>query len=145
APTTHTVEVLEAPPPRPAAPPEPVSPRLVRSLDHADRKSMVVFLRFSRDGTRLLAHSDSKVIQLWDVARGQGGPVVQPPLDYRGGGAPSADCGTFYLPVLKWREVLEKKDGRRTSRTVWGGEVAVRDLATGRALPPLRADPPRGV
>src|SRR4051794_28763106 len=69
APTTHTVPVIR---PKARAAAEPVSPRLVRTFVHPDRKASVAQVQFSRDGSRLFtAGYPSGVLQFWDVATGK--------------------------------------------------------------------------
>jgi WD40 repeat protein len=125
-----------------------VSPRLVRSLVHPDRTASVLTVRYSADGARLFtAGYPSGIAQVWDAASGKELRKVESPrppgsTDYT---ALSADWATMYIPLEKRKATLERKDGQRTLREEFSGEVMVWDLATGKPRSPLRVEPSRGV
>jgi len=144
--TTHELQIREA---KPGPKSEPVSPRFIASLVHPDRKANIWSVRFNKDGSRLFtAGYPSGVVQIWGAAeRTELRRIETPP-----GGRSSADYATLsldwktlYVPVEKRKAAYIEKDGRKMSYAAFDGEVRVWDLTTGKPLPPLRADPPRGV
>jgi WD40 repeat protein len=130
--------------PKELAKDEPVSPRLVRSLVHPDRKASVWTIRFSPDGARLFtAGYPSGVIQFWDVASGRELRRIESPRGYRGSAEYAelpADWSAVYVPREKRKRVQTEKDGQRDWRIDFEGEILVFDAATGQPRPSLKPD-----
>jgi WD40 repeat protein len=122
---------------------------LVASLVHPERKASVWGVRFNKDGSRLFtAGYPSGVVQTWDpVARKEVQRVETPPVFRSSANYAilSPDWKTLYVPIEKRKAAHIEKDGKKASYAAFDGEVRVWDLTTGKPLPPLRADPPRGV
>jgi WD40 repeat protein len=144
APSTHKVEVI-----RPkAAKPVPVSPRLVRSLVHPDRKASISLLKFSDDGRRLaVAGYPSGVLQVWDPAAGKELSRVETPPGYRGTDnyvVLTADWKTAFVPIQGRKVVRSEKDGEKRVAIDFAGEVQVWDVDAGKPRPSIKLAPNRG-
>lgn len=142
--STHTAKVI-----RPkAAKLEPVSPRLIRSLVHPDRKASISLLNYSADGKRLaVAGYPSGVLQIWDVDAGKELSRVETPPGYRGTDkyvALTADWKTAYTPHDGRKVVRSEKDGEKRTLIDYDGEVRVWDVTTGKLKPPVKLAPHRG-
>jgi WD40 repeat protein len=147
APTKHTAAAAR---PKGLAKSEPVSPRLIRSLVHPERKAIVEVVRFSADGRRLFAAGyPSGVLQFWDVTAGKELRRIDTPTGYRGSTETRpelpADWSAVYAPQERRKEVRVERDGRRASGFDFDGEVLVFDGATGQPRPPLKPPPGHGV
>jgi WD40 repeat protein len=145
APSTHKVEVVR---PKVNTKLEPVSPRLVRSLVHPDRKTSFSLLRYSDDGQRLaVAGYPSGVLQIWDPTAGKELARVETPPGYRGTAdyvALTADWATAFVPHNGRKVVRTEQGGEQRVTIDYDGEVRVWDVATGKARPPVKLAPGRG-
>jgi WD40 repeat protein len=129
--TTHTLKVV--------APADehslPVSPRLLRSLPHPDRKERIWGVRFSEDGRVFGFSFPSGVFQVWDARTGKELRRVEAPrgFAYRGNGdaATTDQLQALYVPV----------EGRK----IEGRDILVRDLTTGKARESIKPAKGRGV
>jgi WD40 repeat protein len=128
---------------------EPVSPRFVRSLVHADRTTSAWVIRFSPDGRQVLvAGYPSGVLQFRDVATGVEIRRIATPAGLRGSAdyaSMPADCSRAYVPLEKRKAVSYQEGGERKWRYDFDGAVLVYDLTTGQALSPLRPTAGRAV
>ncbi|MFO0807645.1 MAG: hypothetical protein U0746_03395 [Gemmataceae bacterium] len=136
--------------PKGTAKAEPVSPLLVRSLVHPDRKAIVEVVRFSADGRRLFtAGYPSCVMQFWDVAAGKELLRIDSPTGYRGSSETKpelpADWSAVYMPNERRKDTRVDRDGRRELQIDLEGEVLVFDAATGQPRSPLKATPGYGI
>src|SRR5262245_39884931 len=145
APSAHRVEVLPA---KPGPKPEPVTPKLVRSLVHSERKSVAWTVKFSPDGSRLLtAGYPSGLIQVFDTGswkevrrfETQAGPRSSVSF-----AVTSPDMATMYVPLPRRKAARIEKDGKVDYRLEYHGEVKVWDLATGQPRPSIPATPGPG-
>lgn len=137
APSTHQVEVVR---PKGAAKPEPVSPRLVKTLVHPVRRANVLTVRFSDDGSRLFAAGyPSGVVHLWDTGTWKELRRIETPLGMRSASYAvlSPDWKTLYVPVEGDKFVRGEKDGKRVGWREYNGSVRIWDLTTGKELPPI--------
>ena len=145
APSTHKVEVVR---PTVVVKAEPVSPRLIRSLIHPDRKAIISLLRYSPDGRRLaVAGYPSGVVQIWDPAAGAEISRVDTPPGYRG-------TDDYVALTADWKTAFVARDGRTVSRKEVGGEkrttieyageVLLFDTATRKSRPSIALLPGRG-
>jgi WD40 repeat protein len=144
-PSTHKVEVV-----RPkVAKSEPVSPRLIRSLVHPDRKTSFSVLKFSEDGKRLaVAGYPSGVLQIWDPAAGKELARVETPPGLRGTDnyvVLTADWKTAFVSHQGRKVIRSEKDGEKRVTIDYAGEVRVWDVTTGKPRPPVKIAPNRGV
>ena len=129
---------------------EPVSPRLKQELIHPNRKSTLAGLRFSADGSRLIAGDyPGGVVTVWEVASGRQLTAIE-----TGYGTRSTDQYFFVSPDWrklfvsreKPREVHQVEDhGKRTWDRQCDGDVRVWDLDTGRLERTYKHSPPRGI
>jgi WD40 repeat protein len=122
--------------------PEPVSPRLVRSLVHPDRKATVSTVRFSADGRRLFtAGYPSGMLQFWDVAAGKELRRIDTPRGYRGSSEYAelpADWSAVYVPWEKRKVVRFERNGESDTRIELDGSVLAFDATTGQPRPSLQ-------
>jgi WD40 repeat protein len=125
-----------------------VSPRLIRSLVHPDRKAFVSLIRFSDDGRRLaVAGYPSGVLQIWDPAAGKELARVETPPGLRGTDdyvALTADWTLAFVPHDGRKVVRTEKDGESRVMIEYAGEVRVWDVARGKPRPPVKLAPGRG-
>jgi WD40 repeat protein len=142
-PTAHSVVVL---PPTAGAGAERVAANLVATLAHPERGAGLGAVRFSPDGKQLFASGyPSGVVQTWDAAtRAETRRITTPPgsrstSDYA---LLAPDWKTLYVLVETRKTVHGDRAGKLVARTEYGGEIRVRDLATGEDKAPLR--PPAG-
>ncbi|HET6574843.1 MAG TPA: WD40 repeat domain-containing protein, partial [Fimbriiglobus sp.] len=145
APSTYRVEVAR---PAVVAKSEPVSPRLVRTLVHPDRKTSISLLKFSADGKRLVvAGYPSGVIQVWDPAEGKELSRIETPPGLRGTDnyvSLTADWKTAFVSIQGRKVAHSEKDGARQVTIDYDGEVRVWDVATGKHRSPIKLAPHRG-
>jgi WD40 repeat protein len=123
APARQEIEIVRAAPDVLA----PVSPRLQRELIHANKQAALQGLRFSPDGSRLVAgDSSTGTIQFWDVASGKTLTSIEigkAKMDRGGGrGVPS-----FALSP-DWHKLYAKK----------GSQVGIWDTESGRQIDTLK-------
>jgi WD40 repeat protein len=133
APTRHEIPV-ELPKGGPKL--EPVSARLKREFIHPDRSSMLVGVRFSPDGRRLIAGDfPGGVVVVWDVATGKDLRAIDT-------GYSSLRDVPYFLLTPDWQTMLAfwskrkteriEKHGKRLFRREYESEVRAWDLANGR-------------
>src|SRR5262249_31481298 len=144
APTTHTLKVV-APADEESL---PVSPRLLRSLPHPDRKARLWGVRFGEDGRVFGFGFPSGVSQVWDSRTGKELRRIGAPRGfvYRGNGdALTTDrFQTLYVPI-EGRKVTEHGGREKLLRVGYESEILVRDLTTGKARESIRPAKGRGV
>lgn len=126
-----------------------VSPRLRQELIHPNRSSVLVGLRFSADGKRLIAGDyPGGVVLAWDVASGkelvavEGGEGSRSSPEYF---LVSPDWKTLYVSRSKRRTQRVEEDGKRWIRLFCNDDIRAWDLATGRLQRTYKHDPPRGI
>ena len=126
---------------------EPVSDRLKGELIHPNKGGHLIGLRFSPDGTRLIAGDyPGGVVMVWDVASGK--QLMKMETD------PSSTAGYFFVSA-DWQNLFAsrgklnyervEKDGKRMFRWEFNGEVRVWNLATGQVLRTYQHKPPRSI
>jgi WD40 repeat protein len=144
APTSRPVFVLR---PKTLFKPEPVSPRLVRSLVHPVPDANLLTIHFSEDGTKLVAAGyPSGVVQLWDTASWKELRRIESPPGLRGSAnyaVLSSDWKTLYVPIEGDKYFRGEKDGKRVGWRAYNGSVRIWDLTTGEEQPPIET-PGRG-
>jgi WD40 repeat protein len=136
--------------PRPGSKPEPVSPRLIKTLIHTDRRGLIGTVLFAPDGKWIAGCglSGQGGVQIWDAASGKQLRNLSFPEDYNSQDEPlpmHPDGHTLYVPIYREQSTRITKDGHPAIRREVDGEIQVWNLATGRKLPPLKHTPPRGV
>jgi WD40 repeat protein len=145
--TTHRFEIV---PRKPGPKREPVSQRLVRSLEHQDRHATISGVKFSPDGKRVMAGSyKGGIIHVWDVAGGNRLAT----LDAGEGGRatdeyfiPSADWKTLYAWQETRRDVSRfERDGQMVIHADYSSLVRGWDLATGNLLRTYQCSPSHGI
>jgi WD40 repeat protein len=145
APSTHKIEVVR---PKVVTKSEPISPRLVQSLVHPDRKAAISMLRYSTDGRRLaVAGYPSGITQIWDPAAGKELSRVDTPPGFRGTDdyvALTADWNTAFVPRDGRKVVRTEIDGEKRMMIEYDGEVQVYDMSTRKRRPPVKLAPGRG-
>jgi WD40 repeat protein len=144
APSTHTVRLVQ---PKVSTKPEPVSPRLIRSLVHPDRKAFMSLVRYSDDGRRLaVAGYPSGVVQIWDAAAGRELARLETPPYHRTDEyvALTADWTTAYVPHEGQKVVRTETEGEQRVVIDYDGEVQVWDVHTGKLRRPVKLAPGRG-
>lgn len=115
---------------------------------HPNRSSSLVGIRFSPDGSKLIAGDyPGGIIQVWDVASGKQLTKIESGYGYR--------ASSEYLFVTPdWRTVLVSRkgrdktevieqDGKQVRRVEYNGDVCQWDLETGRVVRTYQHDPPR--
>ncbi|HEX4591885.1 MAG TPA: hypothetical protein VH120_18245 [Gemmataceae bacterium] len=141
------VPALPADPPDPELKPEPVSPRLVRSLAHPVPNSPIWFLRYSADGRRLaVAGEYSGILQIWDPADGRELARVTPPPGEHGApdyGALTADWKTA-LTVRNQKTARPEAVPPNQTLILFSSEVRAWDVATGKPRPLIKLAAGRG-
>jgi WD40 repeat protein len=142
--TTHSVSVL---PPKPGPKVEPVAPNLVATLVHPEKKADTGSqLEFTKDGNRLFVSGyPSGVVQIWDVASRKELRRFETPPGYRGTSqyailAP--DWKTLYVPVERRAVRTIERDGKKSYRFDYSGEIRVWDILSGKEKESLK--PPAG-
>lgn len=136
--------------PQSGAKPEPVSPRLIKTLMHTNRQALIGTVFFAPDGKWIAGCGlyGSGGIEIWDEATGKQLRNISFPEGYLSQyePLPAPPHGhTLYVPIRRDRSIRITKDGHPAMRRKVDGEIQVWDLATGRKLPPLRTTPPCGV
>ncbi len=132
------------------AKPEPVSPRLIKTLIHTNRQALIGTVFFAPDGKWIAGCGlyGSGGVEIWDAATGKQLRNIPFPEGYLSQYEPlpaPPDGHTLYVPIQRDRSRRITKNGHPAMRREVDGEIQVWDLATGRKLPPLRQQPPRGV
>lgn len=142
-PTIHTITVL---PPRPRPATVPASPNLMATLVHPKRASSVTHIQFSPDGARLFGSGyPSGIVQIFDVAAKKQLIRLDTPEGYKGTdhyGLISPDWKTIYVPVDKRDVETVERNGKKSYRFNYSGEIRVFDATTGKEREPIR--PPAG-
>ena len=104
---------------------EAVSPNLVATLVHPERKANVSSVRFSPDGQRLfIAGYPSGIVQIWDVAARKELRRINSPAGFRGSAnyaLLTPDWKTLYIPVETRKVVRGEKEGKPFVRIEQGG------------------------
>jgi len=133
APTIHSLTVLPA---KAGAKDEPVSPNLITSLPHPDKKAYMGHAAFSADSSRLFTTGyPSGVVQIWDVAARREVRRIETPPGLRGSAdyaLLTPDWQTLYVPVERRSVKPFERDGKRQYRIEHAGEVRVWDIASGK-------------
>jgi WD40 repeat protein len=117
-------------------------------LIHPNRRGILVGIRYSSDGRRIIAGDDpSSTIQTWDVATGRQLAKIEvgrfPNYQYF---APTPDCAVVYTPHGPGqRRTRFERDGKVWTRFEFDGSVQAWDTETGRLLRMFRHTPPRGI
>jgi WD40 repeat protein len=146
APSKHKVEIVR---PKVNFKLEPVSPRLIQSLVHPDRRSYISLLRYSGDGRRMaVAGYPSGVIQIWDAVGGKELTRIETPPGLRGTGdyvALTADWTMAFVPLDGRKVVHSEINGEMRITIEYDGEVQVWDLATRKTRAPIKLGPGCGV
>jgi WD40 repeat protein len=129
--------------PRLDSKPEPVSPRLMKTLIHTHRQALIGTLFFAPDGKWIAGCGlyGRGGLQIWDAATGKQLRNIPFPDDYLSQYEPlpaPRDGHTFYVPIQRDRSIPITKEGHPEIRRKVDGEIQVWDLATGRKLAPLR-------
>ncbi|MFO0808244.1 MAG: WD40 repeat domain-containing protein [Gemmataceae bacterium] len=125
---------------------EPVSSRLRATLQHPSRRGVLSGVRYSPDGSKLVASSYPEgVVQFWDAVSGRQLGKVETPPGYRGSAdyamlAP--DWGTVYATVEGRRLERFERDGKPMIRWKMDGFARAWDAATGEVRRTYRAEPP---
>jgi WD40 repeat protein len=147
--TTHTVAVLPAKK-RPAT--ESSAPNIAGTLVHPERSSSVTELQFSPDDKRLFVSGyPSGIVQIFDVAGMKQLTRIDTPPGLKGTSryailAP--DWKTIYVPVEKRSVQTIERDGKRSHRINYSGEIRVFDALTGKeknSVQPAKNSAPVGV
>ncbi|MGL4555143.1 MAG: YncE family protein, partial [Gemmataceae bacterium] len=121
--TAHDITVL---PPKKGREAEPLSPLLIKTLPHPDRKAVIGQVLFSPDGTRLLAAGyPSGVVQLWDTKGWKEAGRMQTPSGLR-------NTWAYAVPTSDWKAVLVHARTRKPVREEKGGKIVQRVQVDGR-------------
>jgi WD40 repeat protein len=146
APSRHEVGVV-APKAGPRL--EAVSGRLKRELIHPNRTSLLVGLRFSPDGGRVVAGDyPGGVVVVWDLTSGEQQRVIETGYGYRGSYEYfflSPDWHSLFVGREKRHYERVERDGKRLIRWDYDGDVRCWDLATGRLQRTFKHQPGRNV
>lgn len=146
APTTHKVQVVE---PKFQFTLEPISPRLKRSLMHTSRHGMIVGIRYSPDGTRIVAGDyPGGVVQSWDVETGNSLGTLETGPGYRGSYNYfhlTPDWHVVSTPTRTGKATRVERDDKAGYRWEFEGGIRCQDPATGELLWKLQHSPPRGI
>lgn len=147
APSRHQIEVL----PAIIGPKlEPVSPRLTATLVHADRNSELYGVRYSPDGSRIIAGGyPGGIVQVWDaetgrqLARFEAGHGFRASAEYF---CISPDWKALFAPTKGERKHTPfERDGKRLLRWEFDGEVRAWDMESGDLLDVYRHEPRRNI
>lgn len=133
--STHVVTVL---PPKAGPRAEPVSPNLLASLMHPDRKTVNWSARFSPRGDRLftMGGAPTRLVQLWDTASKKEIGRIEIPSNYRGA-LLTPDWKALYVPVQNRQVKMIEQGGKKVRQVQFSGAIRVWDLASGREQEPL--------
>lgn len=138
---------------------EPVSKRLVRRLVHPRRDGVLFGVRFSSDGSRLVAgdfpqrsrrgnQSPVGIIRVWDATTGRDLVTIESGCDNTGFTdffAVSPDWSTVYVPCRNRRLTQLEQGGLRLQMVKYDGEVRAWKLATGQRIESFAHAARRGV
>jgi WD40 repeat protein len=135
--------------PRRAAPDEPVSNRLVRTLIHPDHDTSVWPTFFTLDGRYVVGGGyPSGGVEVWDACTGQPIRTLRTPEGYRNTDnylVRAPDGKTVYVPISHTRAVPTERNGQlEYPWKVWG-EIQVWDLETGAQKGSLAQSSTRGI
>jgi WD40 repeat protein len=144
-PSTHKIEVVR---PKTVTKAEPISPRLIQSLVHPDRKAGISMLRYSTDGRRLaVAGYPSGILQIWDPAAGTELTRVETPPGLRGTDdyvALTADWKRAFVPRDGRKVVSTEIDGEKRVTINYAGEILVYDMVSRKSRAAIKLAPGRG-
>lgn len=128
---------------------EAVSSRLRQTLVHPDNRGVLVGLRYSADGQRLIAgHLRSGVVQVWDAASGrqltriETGPRNSSSGDYF---QLSPDGQLLYVHYDNTRLRSVMANEKRLYHYDYSGSVRLWDVANGKPLHAFSPAPGRGI
>ena len=128
---------------------EPVSDRLIGELIHPNKGGFLDGLRFSADGTRLIAGDyPGGVVMVWDVASGKQLMKIETGYAYRQSSQyffVSSDWQSLFVSRGKRKYEWVKKDGKKMLRWEMDGDVRAWNLATGQVVRTYQSQPPRNV
>ncbi len=146
APSVHQLAVLPA---LPGPKLLPVSPRLTSRLEHMHPDAGVCSIRFSPDGTRLIAGDyPGGVIHIWQLATGKRLVTIDTGEGYRSAidyFHISPDWQRIYTSTHeRGRFNRVQRDGQTRMQATYTGAVHIWDANTGERLHTWQQDPPRG-
>jgi WD40 repeat protein len=124
---------------------EPVSARLRREFVHPNRTNSLVGLRFSPDGARIIAASESGSLAIWEVASGKEVRILETGSRLHEGGhfIVSSDCETLVVRQTTMTTQRVEQDGNQLTRYQFDGGLRIWDLTTGRVKRFLKHEPAR--
>jgi len=127
---------------------EPVSPRLLRSLPHPDRKAFLPLVTFTPEGRLIVSGYPSGVVQVLDPISGKEVRTIETPRGYRGSANNvqlSQDLRTLFVALDDSKFEPIHIGERKTHFRRYSGEVRHYDVSTGKQKEPLKVEPRRGV
>jgi WD40 repeat protein len=127
---------------------EPVSRRLARSLPHTDRRASIPLVTFTPEDRLIVGGYPSGVVQIFDPQSGKELRTIETPRGLRGSGNQmhlTSDCQQLFVALDDTRFDPIRDGEKKSFIRRYTGEIRRYDMTTGEQLPPLRADPPRGV
>ncbi|MCA9146440.1 MAG: WD40 repeat domain-containing protein [Planctomycetales bacterium] len=128
---------------------EPVSQRLMGSLQHPNRKGILHGLRYSPDGRRLIAGDyPGGVVQVWDTEFGKQLTKIETGYGFRGTAeyfSLAPEWSSIYVSRDKRSFSRIEKDGKQMIRWEFDGDIRAWDLASGELRETFKHDPPRNI
>ncbi|MBX3435975.1 MAG: PD40 domain-containing protein [Planctomycetaceae bacterium] len=144
APTTHRVQLVA---PKVQLTLEPVSPRLKTSLIHPTRDGVLVGIRFSPDGQRIIAGDyPGGVIQVWDVDTQQPLRTIETGFGYRSSEecfSLAPDWGALYVSRSVRKVTRIEREGKALRHWELDGDLRAWDPTTGAPIQRFQHSPPR--